>query len=162
MIAAVVIVVTFAAMELVSYATHRWLMHGKGMVWHRSHHGPPQGRVERNDLFPVCFSVVGVAFFAIGTVVEPLRWIGVGVTLYGVCYLLVREIVVHRRMPVPELSNRYARWVRESHRAHHDTGGEPYGMLLPLVRGTVRSRADEDDPLDRRARDSSRAPRARL
>ena len=43
----------FVAMEGVSYAAHRWVMHGRGMGWHRSHHAPPAARFERNDRFPL-------------------------------------------------------------------------------------------------------------
>ena len=68
----------------VSYATHRWVMHGPGMGWHRSHHRPPAGRWERNDLFPLCFSVIGFALFAGGAWgphLDVLTWAGVGVTV---------------------------------------------------------------------------------
>ena len=61
----VVLVVAFAVMEGVSYAAHRWVMHGAGMGWHRSHHVPSDGGWERNDLFPACFSVVGFAVFEV-------------------------------------------------------------------------------------------------
>ena len=36
---------TFVAMEGASYVTHRWVMHGPGMVWHRSHHSPSTTRL---------------------------------------------------------------------------------------------------------------------
>ena len=52
-------------------------MHGPGMVWHRSHHVPGPGRFERNDLFPPCFSAVGVTLFAVvtmGPAIRPLLW----------------------------------------------------------------------------------------
>ena len=48
--------------------------------------GPRPAAVERNDLFPLCFSVVGFALFALGTAGPawtPLVWVGVGVTAYG-------------------------------------------------------------------------------
>ena len=120
-------VIAFVAMEAVSYGAHRWLMHGPGMGWHRSHHAPPQGRFEANDLFPVCFSVVGMALFAAGAL-----GLAIGVTAYGAAYLAVHEIVIHRRVPVAVPSTRYLAWLRDAHAVHHRTGGEPYGMLLPL------------------------------
>jgi beta-carotene 3-hydroxylase len=152
----------FVAMEGVSYATHRWLMHGPGLVWHRSHHAPPRGRVERNDLFPVCFAVVGVVLFALGAGPVPILWgPAIGVTAYGVTYALVHDVVIHRRLPFVALRWRYLDWVRAAHRDHHLGGGEPYGMLLPLVRrpGPVRQTAD---PLDRASRRRDRETRARL
>ena len=106
------------------------------MGWHRSHHLPPERRFERNDLFPVCFSVGGIAAFALAIVSERLivlRWIGLGMTIYGAAYLLVHDLVIHHRLPVRRPAWRYFRWLRESHRIHHLYGGEPYGMLLPVV-----------------------------
>jgi beta-carotene 3-hydroxylase len=147
----------FATMEMVSYVAHRFVMHGAGMVWHRSHHVPTEGPFERNDLFPLCFSAVGVALFALATVgpaVEPLLWVAIGVTAYGAAYLAVHEVVIHRRLPVRVPTNAYLEWLREAHRVHHRFGGEPYGMLLPLVPRALRARARADaavsgDPLAR-------------
>ena len=64
---------SFLLMELVSYASHRWVMHGFGMAWHRSHHAPPKGRFERNDLFPLSFSAVGVLLFAAASLGVPVE-----------------------------------------------------------------------------------------
>jgi beta-carotene 3-hydroxylase len=141
----------FVAMEGVSYAAHRWVMHGAAMVWHRSHHAPPTGELEANDLFPVCFSAVGVLLFALPALgwAPDLWWVGVGVAAYGVTYLFVHEVYIHRRLPVRVPRLAYLEWLRESHRAHHLSGAEPYGMLLPLVRGAVDGPAPAVDPLER-------------
>jgi beta-carotene 3-hydroxylase len=166
--AALLAVGAFVAMEGVSYAAHRWLMHGPGMGWHRSHHVPAAGRFERNDLFPVCFSVVGVLLFALasfGPRIQPLFWVGAGVTAYGALYLVVHEVCIHRRLPVPVPDGRYASFLRDAHRVHHATGGEPYGMLLPFVsRASVDAAARrEREPLARDARrPSTRSARSRL
>jgi beta-carotene 3-hydroxylase len=157
-LAAVAVAVgAFAAMEAVSYLAHRFVMHGAGMVWHRSHHVPTDGPFERNDLFPLCFSTVGVLLFALATMgpaVRPLLWVAIGVTAYGAAYLAVHEVVIHRRLPVRVPTNAYVDWLREAHRVHHRFGAEPYGMLLPLVPRSLRARAREDaalsgDPLAR-------------
>jgi beta-carotene 3-hydroxylase len=146
----------FLAMEAVSYLAHRFVMHGVGMVWHRSHHVPTGGPFERNDLFPLCFSAVGVAVFAVATTgpaVAPLFWVGVGITGYGGLYLFVHEVYIHERLPVrlPRLA--YLAWLREAHRVHHRFGGEPYGMLLPVVSRELRSRAAAGGAVDPLARD---------
>lgn len=162
MSAVVAFVVAFVAMEGVSYATHRWLMHGPGMGWHASHHAPAQGRFERNDLFPLVFSVIGFVAFAIaaaGLVPGYVWWAAAGITTYGVAYLLVHELVIHRRLGGMRPRGRYLRWVRDSHGSHHVDGGEPFGMLLPLMPRrqrerqalTHRERASDDDSLVRRA-----------
>ncbi|MEO7557277.1 MAG: sterol desaturase family protein [Acidimicrobiales bacterium] len=144
-------VLAFLAMEGVSYAAHRWVMHGFAMVWHRSHHAPPQGSLERNDLFPACFSTVGFALFALASAgVAGWLWpVAVGVTAYGALYLLVHEVYIHHRLAlrIPQLT--YLEWLRDSHRAHHVSGGEPYGMLLPLLRGATSGASRAIDPLER-------------
>ena len=151
----VLVVGSFAVMEGVSYAAHRWVMHGVGLVWHRSHHAPARSAVERNDLFPVCFSAVGVLLFALGALgLDALGWVGVGVTAYGACYLFVHEVYIHRRLPVRVPRLAYLEWLRESHRIHHMSNAEPYGMLLPLVRGSASESRSTGDPLDRRVSSS--------
>lgn len=164
MTAAVLAVGAFVAMEGVSYALHRWVMHGPGMAWHRSHHLPPTGRFERNDRFPACFSLLGFALFALGAWGPGLgwcTWVGLGVTAYGLVYLFVHEVHIHRRVPVALPRLRYLEWLREAHAQHHRRSGEPYGMLLPLARGPGRSASrPAEDVLDRRA--STRVARSRL
>jgi beta-carotene 3-hydroxylase len=143
-------------MEAVSYVAHRWIMHGPAMGWHRSHHAPARSRFERNDLFPVCFSAVGVALFAVPALgwAPDLFWVGVGVSAYGVAYLFVHEVYIHRRAPMPMRDVAYLDWLRDAHRDHHRSGAEPYGMLLPLVRDRRERPAPDRDVLDR----STRAP----
>lgn len=146
----VLVVGSFAVMELVSYAAHRWVMHGFAMAWHRSHHVPPTSRFEKNDLFPVCFSGVGVLLFALGSGGwAAFWWVGVGVTAYGVAYMFVHDVYIHHRLPVRVPALRYLEWLRRSHRVHHQTSAEPYGMLLPLVRAKPPERARTADPLER-------------
>lgn len=133
----------FIAMEGVSYATHRWIMHGPGMRWHRSHHVPAQGRFEKNDLFPVFFSTIGFLVFlsASLTATTWMYWLGAGITGYGLVYMLVHEVYIHRRLPCPINDRAALDWMRDSHEIHHLYGGEPYGMLLPVVTGDLRRRA---------------------
>jgi aspartate/methionine/tyrosine aminotransferase len=53
-----IVIVGFVAMEPLTAATHRWVMHGIGEWFHRSHHRPGRKpRWERNDWFPVAFAV---------------------------------------------------------------------------------------------------------
>lgn len=156
----VIVLGSVLGMEGVSYLSHRFLMHGPGMGWHRSHHvPPPDGGFEKNDLYPLCASSVAVLLFALGT--WGPRWrelllVGVGLTLYGVSYLFVHEVYIHRRLP----SSRRWSWragvldrLRAAHRIHHLYGGEPYGMLLPYVPKELRERAarTDRDPLAGRA-----------
>jgi beta-carotene 3-hydroxylase len=144
--------IAFVAMEGVSYATHRWVMHGVGMAWHRSHHAPSTGGVERNDLFPVCFSLVGFGAFLAAALTgsTSLFWVAAGITAYGAAYLFVHEVHIHRRVSVTVPRVAYLEWLREAHRDHHLAGGEPYGMLLPLVRDATRRERAASTRLTRR------------
>jgi beta-carotene 3-hydroxylase len=122
--------VAFLAMEAVSYAMHRWVMHGVGWGWHRSHHEPRRGRrLEENDRFPIVFATLSIVLFATGR-----WWVAAGVTAYGVLYAVVHEIYIHRRVRIRLPRTKYLDWLRSAHAEHHRDGGEPYGMLLPITR----------------------------
>jgi beta-carotene 3-hydroxylase len=134
----------FVGMEGVSYAAHRWVMHERGMVWHRSHHPPSASGLEANDRFPAIFAslaIIAFAWAAVDPAVSWLRPIAIGVSAYGTCYFLVHEVFIHRRLAIPLPRGRYLGWLAESHRIHHTLGGEPYGMLLPIVSRERRERA---------------------
>ena len=144
MTAVLIVAVAFCAMEAVSYLTHRCVMHGFGMRIHRSHHVNQDGGFELNDLYPLMFSSVAVLAFAAGTFMPEmgkLVLVGTGVTLYGAAYLFVHEIYIHRRLDLVRRPYRLLEWLKTSHRIHHLFGGEPYGMLLPLVPRHLRERA---------------------
>lgn len=141
----------FVVMEPVTYAVHRWVMHGPGLVLHRSHHAPMVRRVEANDAFPVIFAAIVGSLMGVGFNVDGwsrLVWVGVGVTLYGAAYAFVHDVYIHGRLrvfrrrgptsdrPMPGLQTLAA-----AHRLHHRFGGEPYGMLLPVIPSALRARA---------------------
>ncbi len=160
--AALVVVAAFAGMEGVSYLTHRFVMHGFGIGIHRSHHAPSDGGFELNDLYPLMFSSVAIMAFTAGTFLPSLRPLvlaGIGITLYGVAYLFVHEIYIHRRLRVFRREVRLLEWMKRCHRVHHLFGGEPYGMLLPLVPKKLQRRAEQAtwDPFLRPAEVPGRA-----
>lgn len=146
-----VFAVTFAAMEGVTYATHRWVMHGVGWVLHRSHHQALARRFQANDWFPVAFSGVAMALFALALQVRPLLPVYWGVVAYGVAYLTVHDLYIHGRLPLPRNLLRFLEPLREAHRIHHLYGGEPFGMLAPIIRPELRRKAATTtrDPLAR-------------
>src|SRR6478672_7104551 len=96
-----VAIVSFALMEPFTYLAHRFVMHGFGMGWHRSHHRRRPGRFERNDLFPVVFSVAAMSAVAVGLNVPGLAVlvpVVAGVGAYGAAYLFVHDLYIHRRV----------------------------------------------------------------
>jgi beta-carotene 3-hydroxylase len=151
-----IVVAALCAMEGVSYLTHRFVMHGFGIGLHRSHHTANDGGFELNDLYPLMFSSVAIAAFAVGTIasVRTLLLVGTGITLYGLSYLFVHEIYIHRRLALINRRYRLLEWMKASHRIHHLFGGEPFGMLVPLVPKELRRRAETAtrDPFEARPR----------
>ena len=153
---AVAFAVAFVAMEPVTYAAHRWVMHGAGWILHRSHHGAPAGRLEANDAFPVIFAALTIALMALATEVRSLHLmvaVGVGVTAYGAAYAFVHDVYIHGRL------GRLPAWpplerLKAAHSIHHRFGGEPYGMLCPLVPKAVRERSAARPVLSRRSEES--------
>src|SRR5690606_22758477 len=134
----------FAAMEPVAYAAHRWLMHGPGWGWHASHHRRRTATFERNDLFPPTFAAGTVSAMALGTAVPRLRWlrdVGAGVTAYGAAYAFVHDVHVHRRVEALRVASRGLDRLADAHVLHHRYGGEPYGMLVPVLPRPLRERA---------------------
>lgn len=152
----VVALVALVVMEPVTALVHRRVMHGVGMGWHRSHHRTRGGSgFEANDLYPVTFAALTIIAMALGASVPalaPLLGVGVGVTVYGLSYVVVHEVVIHRRVRALEpLVDRVAdrvplldRW-RVAHALHHRFGREPFGMLVPVVPHSVRTRARDGD-----------------
>jgi len=136
-------VAAFVLMEPVTYAAHRWVMHGVGMVLHRSHHSRAVTRFEANDLFPVAFASVTMLAMAAGVSLPQLHFllvVGIGVTAYGASYLFVHDLYIHRRLGrLPTMAA--IEYLKRAHAIHHLYGGEPYGMLLPVVPAALRERA---------------------
>jgi beta-carotene 3-hydroxylase len=132
-----VAVSALVAMEPAVAAVHRWVMHGRGWAWHQSHHRSQGRRIEANDLYPMVFAAATIATMAVGAAIEGLAallWVGVGVTGYGIAYLVVHDLFIHERLGcLPGARSRYVRWVAAAHAVHHRSGRKPYGFLLPRL-----------------------------
>lgn len=126
----------FAGMEILSWAIHKYVMHGFLWGLHKSHHRPGSGFFEWNDLFPVLFG--GIAIWLMFSGMKELStsfWIGLGITFYGMTYFIVHDLMAHRRLKgVKPFNNRYFKAVVRAHKMHHKhldrTGGESFGLLL--------------------------------
>lgn len=129
-----IVVVTVAAMEAIATAVHRFIMHGLGWGWHRSHHEPTDGGFERNDLYALIFGLVSLGLFAAGGRWPVLWWVGLGTLVYGVLYFLVHDGLVHRRVPMPRTKLAgYLKRLVQAHRLHHSVhdreGAVSFGFL---------------------------------
>ena len=157
---ALLVVGAFLAMEGLVYVSHRFLMHGPGMPIHKSHHQRrAQPGFELNDVYPLIGSAVAMVGFALGLNVDGLSLalpIAIGLTLYGAAYFFVHDIYIHRRLSWFEGELAVCERLKAAHRIHHLWGGEPYGMLFPVVPAALRERAaavdyDPFPPSGRRA-----------
>lgn len=136
--------VAFVVMEPVTYGTHRWVMHGFGERLHRSHHRVRRSGWELNDVYPAVFAAIVMLAMAIGFNRDSLGVlvpVGLGVTAYGAAYAAVHDAYIHRRIALWRRPRQGLERLAEAHELHHRFGGEPYGMLVPIVPQSVRSRA---------------------
>lgn len=145
-----IMLAAFVMMEFISYLAHRFVYHGFLWVIHKSHHSPRKGLFEMNDLFPLFFSSISILlmWYAVG---DPGRSdilaLTLGVTMYGIIYLVIHDLYVHRRMKSLTFRIPYLREVKKAHMVHHMTGGEPYGLLLFTTPRKLREAAP-DEPMD--------------
>jgi beta-carotene 3-hydroxylase len=123
---ALIVVVTVVLMEVFSIVAHKYVMHGFGWGWHRSHHEPRTGWFEKNDLYAVVFAGVAILLIKLGTDGRhPLEWIGAGMTAYGMLYFVAHDGLVHQRWPwrwVPKSG--YLKRLYQAHRMHHAIEGK--------------------------------------
>jgi beta-carotene 3-hydroxylase len=134
-------------MEYVAWLTHKYVMHGFLWILHEDHHRPRHRGLQKNDLFAVFFSLVSIGLILPGMLyqVRPLVSAGLGMTLYGVGYVLFHDVLFHRRIRGIRLKARgaYLQRIVRAHRLHHQVsgkeGGVSFGFLyapkqLPSVR----------------------------
>ncbi len=128
--------VTFVLMEGFTWCLHRYVMHGFLWGLHRDHHQKRPGFFERNDLFFLIFAVPSWLCIMLG-VIYKAYWViavGAGLSLYGACYFLVHDVIIHQRVKwFTRSNNTYIRSVRWAHKMHHKHldkhHGESFGFL---------------------------------
>ena len=160
---ALVVIAVLFLMEVTAWASHRWIMHGWGWGWHRSHHEPREGWFETNDLYAVVFAGVAIVLIALGTAGwHPLEWVGAGMTAYGFLYFLAHDGLVHRRWPfryVPRSG--YLKRLYQAHLMHHAVQGRDgcvsFGFLIAPSVATLKKqlRSLHDGPLDKASSEAS-------
>lgn len=134
----------FVFMEGFAWFMHKYIMHGIGWVLHKSHHEPRKGRFELNDLYAIIFAAPAILLMWKGTPeYNYVFWIGTGISLYGLCYFVFHDVVVHRRIrhkykPI----SRYMLRIMRAHKIHHKRlgkeQGEAFGFLFALPKYDVK------------------------
>jgi beta-carotene 3-hydroxylase len=134
------VLITFFTMELVANLSHRYLMHGNMWNFHEDHHQKDIGFFEKNDIFFVIFAVPAMLLIMGGFFFANLYAyaLGLGITIYGICYFLVHDVYIHRRFKfLDKVSHPYLEALKRAHKDHHShihkEHGENFGMLwVPL------------------------------
>jgi len=127
----------FCIMEGITWLTHRFVMHGFLWRLHEDHHKKGTGFFEKNDAFFLIFAIPSWLCIMLGSMLHAY-WvvsIGAGVTLYGLAYFIVHEIIIHQRFKLfTRSNNRYIKAIRRAHKMHHKhldkQEGESFGMLI--------------------------------
>ena len=122
---AFIVVLTVVLMEVFSIVAHKYVMHGFGWGWHKSHHEPRTGWFEKNDLYALVFAGVAIALIWYGTRgAYRLEWIGAGMMAYGTLYFIAHDGLVHRRWPFKYTPRSgYLKRLYQAHRMHHAVEG---------------------------------------
>ena len=133
-------------MEFVAWWMHRYVMHGFLWVLHEDHHKPRRRGFQKNDLFALFFSGIAVSLFAAGDItgVFPLTSMAIGVTLYGIGYVLFHDIMFHRRLKGIRLraSTPYLKRIVNAHATHHQKSGRTKGTAFGFLYAPPRYKVD--------------------
>jgi beta-carotene 3-hydroxylase len=123
MIAVLFILIGFASMEFSGWFIHKYIMHGPLWNIHKTHHEPSKSFFELNDLFSLLFGSIAVALILLGVDNLDYRfWIGIGISLYGVLYFIIHDVLVHRRAKwFDRPKNSFLLGIFRAHQAHHAT-----------------------------------------
>ena len=129
--------VTFIVMEMVTWCTHKFVMHGFLWYLHEDHHQPKyQGIFEKNDAFFAIFAIPSIMLFYYG--VQPelnyLFFIGLGILLYGIAYFLIHDVLIHQRFKwFKNTKNSYLIGLRKAHKIHHKNQGKYHGVCFGML-----------------------------
>ena len=132
-----IVIVAFVGMEFAAWATHKYLMHGPLWFLHEDQHVLTGKPLQKNDSFALIFAIPSASGFIFGSIYQNdiLFFSGLGILLYGIAYLFVHDIFIHRRIKIfTKPKNSYLRAVLYEHRKHHANeqkeNGEFFGMLF--------------------------------
>ena len=141
-----IIVALAVFMEGMAWFTHKYIMHGFLWGLHEDHHHPRSRGFQKNDLFAVFFSLIAIGFFLAGNLLEslPLTSAAIGITLYGIGYVLFHDIMFHKRVKGIRLPARtpYLKRIVHAHSVHHQTSGRAGGTAFGFLYAPPRYRPD--------------------
>ncbi|MGQ0827153.1 MAG: sterol desaturase family protein [Bacteroidota bacterium] len=140
-----IIIASFVFMEIVAWTMHKYVMHGFLWYLHKDHHLPHDHTFEKNDFFALIFVIPSWLLMMFGIMAggDYRLYMGIGITLYGVCYVLIHDGLIHGRIKfLANTKNSKLLALKNGHLAHHQHSAKPdykkekdvcYGMLwVPL------------------------------
>jgi beta-carotene 3-hydroxylase len=139
----------FFFMEFVAWSNHKYIMHGFLWRWHKDHHvndlRRPDDSVtehkgfEKNDLFFLIYAIPAIILMIVGFGYGYIKlvYVAVGISLYGMTYFIIHDVIYHKRIKAPFFQknhNRYIKAVINAHRGHHKpvkaADFHSYGLLI--------------------------------
>ena len=144
----ILVIVSFAFMEFVAWSNHKFVMHGFLWKWHADHHVNDNKKsqtelynpgFEKNDYFLLVYAVPAIVLLLLGFYSSNfvLIAIGIGISLYGLTYFTIHDVMIHQRLKIRFLTHpksKYLQAVIEAHLAHHRGKNvkdfNNYGLLI--------------------------------
>ncbi len=127
---------TLTLMEGWASLLHRCIWHGALWPLHRSHHRRGTGGWQANDLLSLMHLPVALGLILYGCLGTPgiarelAFGAGLGMSTFGLAYLMVHDGIIHGRLPIGGLRRwAYVRAICAAHERHHRTGGAPFGLF---------------------------------
>jgi len=134
----IITLITFLAMEGITWLTHKYVMHGFLWNLHYDHHNKDKKKImEKNDWFFLYFAIISMSLFGAGQYNPRFQfctYIGLGILAYGLAYFIVHEIIIHKRMFQGfRFQTRYFQGLQRAHRAHHRQLGKEHGECFGML-----------------------------
>lgn len=126
----------FVLMELSGWAIHKYLMHGPLWLIHKTHHEHSDSFFELNDLFSFLFGSIAILLIFLGIGDLDYRfWIGIGISIYGMLYFFLHDVLIHRRVKwLDRPRSGFLKGIFLAHQAHHQSrkrdGAVSFGLFL--------------------------------
>ncbi len=133
-----IVLITIVLTEFFAWFKHKYILHGVLWFLHKSHHTPQESWFEWNDLVILIYAIPSAYLVYYGIENNHFcLWIGVGISLYGVIYFILHDIIIHRRIKIKFLAkNKYLKRLIRAHKIHHKhqekEDSEAFGFLYAL------------------------------
>jgi len=131
----VLILGTIIFMEGFSWFLHKYILHGPLWFLHKTHHRVNHSWWEANDIVSVAYGLIAVGLILYGgNTGHWMQWIGWGITLYGLLYFTLHDIIIHRRIKMKyKFKSKYIKRLIRAHKIHHKhlqkEDSEAFGFL---------------------------------